>query len=102
MFSKHNNGNSASTFRCNKCQAERVKKVVEAKRQRAYDKYGRECSICGYSRCEAALEWHHLNPLEKDIEPRKVFSRNWESVIRELDKCILLCANCHREAHHGF
>lgn len=59
-----------------------------------------KCSICGYDRCTAALEFHHVDPNEKQYSiahSKKAF----ESLKPELDKCILVCSNCHREIHHG-
>jgi len=57
------------------------------------------CLTCGYKRCNAALHFHHLNPHEKDFN---ISSRtNWEEVLIELEKCVLLCSNCHAEAHAG-
>ncbi len=61
---------------------------------------GGKCSICSYDKCIAALEFHHMNPLEKDFAVSKHGAcRSWESTKHELDKCILVCANCHREIH---
>lgn len=61
---------------------------------------GEKCSICGYNKCIEALEFHHLDPLEKEFS---LSDRNlvldWEIIKKELDKCILICANCHREIH---
>ena len=51
-----------------------------------------------YDKCMSALEFHHLDPKEKDFS----ISTNIKSldlIKKELDKCILLCANCHREEH---
>jgi 5-methylcytosine-specific restriction endonuclease McrA len=57
------------------------------------------CVLCGYSRCTRALHFHHLNPHEKDYE---VSSKTlWYDVQKELEKCVLLCANCHSEVHDG-
>ena len=58
------------------------------------------CKICGYSMCIKALEFHHLDPNEKDFSFSQG-TKSWERVKIELDKCILLCANCHREVHAG-
>ena len=57
------------------------------------------CERCGYDRCNSALEFHHLNPNEKDfgIGTYKVLS--WDKLKNELDKCVMVCANCHREIH---
>lgn len=99
LFAKHLNGNSKSGFRCMKCSAEATKRVVESKRNRVYEEFGGCCSFCGYNKCREALEFHHLDPSKKEINPSKVFSRSYERIIQELNKCILLCANCHRELH---
>ena len=61
---------------------------------------GFKCEICGYDKCNEALEFHHLNPQEKDFNlSDKDISLDWEIIKKELDKCILVCANCHREIH---
>ena len=76
-------------------------------KQRAFKHYlvkykGGKCEICGYNKCEGALEFHHKNPQEKDIEISKWnFNYNLDisTFLKEVDKCMLLCANCHREQH---
>jgi hypothetical protein len=72
---------------------EKKKKCVEYK--------GGCCVICGYKRCLSALEFHHLNPEEKDFSISKYVNVKFEKIKNELDKCVLLCANCHREVHDG-
>ena len=59
---------------------------------------GGSCEKCGYSRSVAALEFHHRLPSGKDFGLAKTY-RNWDVVEAELDKCDMLCANCHREIH---
>lgn len=64
---------------------------------------GGKCEICGYDKCEGSLEFHHKNPQEKDIEISKWnfnFNMGIEIFKKEVDKCQLLCANCHREQHY--
>lgn len=65
---------------------------------------GNSCSKCGYSKCVAALEFHHTDPAQKDFIPSKFRHTSWEKnkevITKELDKCVVLCANCHREEHH--
>lgn len=62
-----------------------------------------ECQACGYSRCFAALDFHHINPKEKRYEPGYLLNLfPTEERISEFKKCIALCANCHREGHNGF
>lgn len=61
---------------------------------------GGKCELCGYNRCVSALEFHHRVPEEKDFQLSKCKLRIFDDVVKkELDKCILLCANCHREEH---
>lgn len=60
------------------------------------------CSICGYIKCLPALEFHHVNPEDKKfgIKTWDIITRNEDSFVNEINKCILLCANCHREIEH--
>jgi 5-methylcytosine-specific restriction endonuclease McrA len=81
---------------------EAVKRRRERVRLTAIQYKGGCCQICGYDRCMEALEFHHLDPTKKDFGiSNKGYTRSWEKVKAEADKCILLCANCHREVHAG-
>lgn len=74
----------------------RRKKIKEL----AIEYKGGSCQKCGYNKCNSALEFHHLDPSEKDFSiSSSGNTRGWELVKKELDKCILVCANCHREIH---
>lgn len=57
------------------------------------------CVLCGYNRCYNALHFHHLNPHEKDFNISS--KSNWYDIHIEIDKCALVCANCHAETHAG-
>ena len=61
---------------------------------------GSKCAICGYNKCNSALEFHHLDTSKKDfcISDRNLIL-DWNLIKEELDKCILVCSNCHREIH---
>lgn len=59
---------------------------------------GGKCECCGYSKCIEALEFHHLDPSKKDFQISGT-SKSFEILKNEADKCILVCANCHREIH---
>lgn len=45
-----------------------------------------------------ALEFHHLNPNKKDFGISGG-TKSFETLRPEVDKCILVCSNCHREIH---
>jgi 5-methylcytosine-specific restriction endonuclease McrA len=62
---------------------------------------GGSCQICGYKKCESSLHFHHLDPTEKDFSFSKKKSLGWSVVKEELDKCVLVCSNCHGEIHAG-
>ncbi len=79
-----------------------VKKRREKIRQSSIEYKGAKCCICGYDKCKNALEFHHLDSSQKDFGlSNKGYTRSWTKVKRELDKCVLVCANCHREIHAG-
>ena len=63
---------------------------------------GGKCEKCGYDKNMAALEFHHLHPEEKEftLDSRNLERHSDEEILKEFDKCILLCANCHAEFHH--
>ena len=71
-------------------------------RQLAINYKGGCCQICGYNKCPEALEFHHLGSGGKDFGiSDKGYTKSWSKIKAELDKCILLCSNCHREIHHN-
>ena len=76
------------------------RQVVFRKAMKRYgvEYLGGKCQKCGYNKCIAALSFHHKDPLLKEYN----FGDSTMSINaykKELDKCILLCANCHMEEH---
>lgn len=59
--------------------------------------------ICNYDRCPEALDFHHIDPFQKDFQMGDILAspQRWTIIVAELKKCVLLCANCHRELHAG-
>lgn len=85
--------------RCNTCE-NRIHR--EKRKRKLIDCKGSKCEICGYDKCLGALEFHHLDPSKKEFQLNVNYaSQAWEIVKKEIDKCILVCANCHREIHTG-
>ena len=70
-------------------------------KRRAVKYKGGKCVICDYDRCLRALEFHHLDPKEKDFQISRANGISWDKMTKELDKCILVCCRCHREIHEG-
>ena len=72
---------------------------------KAIEYKGGECVDCNVPHPvypAAVYEFHHLDPKEKDVSFGKLRLRSWENITKELDKCVLLCANCHRIRHNVF
>ena len=64
---------------------------------------GGRCQICGYDRCDKALEFHHEDPSVKSMGVSELLIANARAseIEAEVSKCVLLCANCHREVEEG-
>ena len=61
---------------------------------------GGKCENCGYDRYIGALEFHHKDASKKDFTLSETKGYKFDQKIKdELDKCSLLCSNCHREKH---
>ena len=88
---------------CGKCQNSKNKSLLVSVKLELIEYKGNKCQICGYDKCDSALEFHHLNPKEKDNHISKMIQTRVDIDIikKEVDKCILVCANCHREIHKG-
>ena len=81
-----------------------LQKQGEDKRKRklwAIEYLGGKCSSCGETFHPAVYEFHHTDPSTKDRDPSKMLQLSLTRLTEELDKCVLLCANCHRIEHHG-
>jgi hypothetical protein len=79
------------------------KAVVQFRQRRkkwAVEAFGGKCGICGYNKCVEALEFHHLDPSQKEFTLTASVA-NRQVFVEELKKCVCLCSNCHREVHSG-
>jgi len=88
---------------CKACNKQNVLDRQRKFKQKLVDIKGGECVKCGYKKSNAALQFHHVNPEEKDFNFASYrltsFEKNKDEILAELDKCILVCANCHFEIH---
>lgn len=98
--------NCGVKFCSEKCRVEKKRfnsKKYWAKTVKAFSEFkiSKGCTRCGYNKCAASLDFHHVG--EKD---RRITARMWYynslMIQEELRKCILLCKNCHYEVHNGF
>lgn len=65
--------------------------------------FGGACTICGYDKTIAALDYHHVEPTEKEVLLSVACSNgsSWEKIVQEARKCTIVCCRCHREIHAG-
>lgn len=94
------NGTELSSY-CKLCTNNQTLERQRQLKKQAVQYKGGKCIICNYSKYLGALEFHHLDPNEKDFSLGNCKLTSFEKVRFELDKCVLLCANCHREVHAG-
>ncbi|MEY4334992.1 MAG: hypothetical protein RLZZ196_3742 [Bacteroidota bacterium] len=85
--------------KCKQCTSKQDNRWRNNK-QKAVEYKGGKCQHCGYNKCIDALEFHHTDPSTKNENFSNIKLKKWETQKQELDKCILLCSNCHREVHY--
>lgn len=97
------NGKKKYKPNCSSCtNAARYKDRME-KISKALDQLGMrlQCELCGYKKNSAALHFHHIDPKEKEFRVSEVrSSTSYERLYNEIEKCVVLCANCHAEEHN--
>lgn len=77
--------------------------VVKRRKSNLIKVFGGRCCLCGFDAYQEALEFHHVNPEEKEFGiTRDTSTTSLEKQLQELKKCILVCSNCHRGIHDGY
>jgi predicted RNA-binding Zn-ribbon protein involved in translation (DUF1610 family) len=95
-----NEGTKWERLRCKKCGSEAVQRRRKKVKRLLVEYKGGKCEKCGYNKCIEALDFHHKNPNEKDFGiSANGHTKSLDKLKKEVDKCQLVCANCHREIH---
>jgi hypothetical protein len=93
-------GNKYHCKKCNEIDKLRVVKRVRDNKKKCIDFLGGKCNVCGLkTEFISVYDFHHKNPEEKEQGVRNLLGCVWEKLEKELTKCILVCANCHRIIH---
>jgi len=93
---------SEGGWRCVRCRSEQVAASRRRRKAQLVAEAGGRCLICGYDRCVAALQFHHLDPSAKRFGvAHRGFARSLARARDEAAKCVLLCSNCHAEVETG-
>ena len=86
-------------WRCKKCTVEAVTEWRRRTKSKSVEYLGGKCKYCGYDKYHGAMEFHHPGD-DKDFGlSQSGVTRSWHSIMVELDKCELVCKNCHAEIH---
>lgn len=103
QFHKHPQTSSGLGSQCKACDAAGRRAKARQKKEKLVQAMGGCCQKCGYDKCLQAFDFHHTSDY-KEIEVSQLMKRSFKVAMQEAEKCILLCANCHRELHaeeHG-
>lgn len=89
--------------KCKKCHNEYCIQRWKQRKIDAVEYKGGKCIDCGLTHPEKPaiiFDFHHLDPNKKDVDWGKLRLRSWDAILKELNKCVLLCGNCHRIRHY--
>lgn len=87
-------------YLCKACHYEQIKVHRRELKIRAVNYLGGKCIECDYDENYAAMVFHHRDSKDKDFNINDALKWKWERIVKELDKCDLLCCRCHTELHH--
>jgi transposase-like protein len=89
-------------YRCKQCLTDQIARHRRRLKEMLVAEAGGGCRLCGYNRCVGALEFHHLDPMSKRLGiSAGGLTLSAAAVRAEVDKCVLLCSNCHAEVESG-
>lgn len=78
---------------------EYMKKRKYANKDRIMEYFGNVCAHCGIVDDPCVYDLHHVDPSKKEEGIGRMMDRKWETILPEIQKCIMLCSNCHRKVH---
>lgn len=84
---------------CRPCHNAYTQDRFKRRKTEAVEYLGGRCADCGGAFHPSVFEFHHRDPSQKDLTGNGIKRGAWARVVSELDKCDLLCANCHRLRH---
>lgn len=93
-------GHYTKFFRTNTNSTYSQYKRADVRKKEFIKEKGGKCERCGYNKNYSALHFHHILPKSFNLDSRNIGNRSLISLRKELEKCILLCANCHAEEHN--
>ena len=98
-FYKRRNRPGVTSY-CKECQNTQSVERQQTHKKLCIEYKGGKCQHCGYDKHPSAMQFHHRDPQEKDYNISSCCATTFnDSIKTELDKCDLVCANCHFIIH---
>lgn len=99
---KRSNGNITSSSWCRSCNSKGVIKTQQNTKSKLVKLKGGSCQTCNFNEYDGALEFHHVDSTLKDDKLSKLIRSSLsKDIIDEINKCVLVCSNCHKMIHAG-
>lgn len=98
-FTKNPSHKTGFRTRCKVCEKVTHAERYEGRKWEAFNYKGGKCEICGVIENADFYDFHHIVPENKSFDITASLMKKWESIKAELDKCLMLCPNCHRKEH---
>jgi hypothetical protein len=92
-------GTKRPRWKCLECCSDFSYEHKKRNKRKAIVYKGGQCIHCGFNESMAAMHFHHINPENKSFDINQGIAKTWSIIKEELDKCILLCMNCHFKEH---
>ena len=86
---------------CSECQKQKSLEKQNQFKRKIVKRAGNRCYDCKQQFPDYVYDFHHIDPDTKDFKLSSAVSKSWPEIKKELDKCVMLCANCHRVRHHA-
>lgn len=91
---------SGKNPQCRQCQNDAKKKKRATNKLKAVNYLGGKCKRCDIkSNCLDIYDFHHRDPNQKEESLNRLVNTDWDAIVKELEKCDLLCSNCHKITH---
>jgi len=87
------------TLNCKKCFNKKTNEIVIRHKKEAIKILGGKCIRCGFNGNYIVFEFHHPNSNKESSWGKLRNKKGWKFILKEIKKCQLVCANCHRIIH---
>lgn len=98
-FYSNSTRSSRTQIYCKQCFNSYTTARFRRRKKQAVEYMGARCADCGGVFPYYVYDFHHLDPSQKDMQFNSLRRRSWDTIRAELDKCVMVCANCHRIRH---